>query len=137
MTARQHLDLVGLFYILYGGMTLAVGALVFVIFGLGGIGMGLAGAGGGDEELLIMSGIYGMAAVFTGLIVAVFGLPYVIVGFGMRRRKPWSRVAGLVLGALALMNLPLGTLLGVYGIVKLVDDDVRALLDSGDPDVLA
>jgi hypothetical protein len=137
MTARQHLDLVGLFYILYGGMTLAIGALMFLLFGLGGLGMGVAGAGGGDQDLLVMSGIYGMAAVMTGLIVALFGLPFVIVGFGLRRRKPWSRIAGIVLGALALMNFPLGTLLGVYGIVKLVDDEVRGLLESGAQDELA
>ena len=137
MTARQHLDLVGLFYILYGCMTLAVGAVLFLIFSLGGVGMGVAGAGGGDQELLFMSGIYGMAAVLTALSVAVFSIPYVLVGWGMRRRKPWSRLGGLVFGVLALMSFPLGTLLGVYGIVKLMDDEVRALLESGSADDLA
>ena len=139
MTPRQHLDLVGLLLVLWGALMVAIGAFLFLVMGLGAVtmGLGMAGAGSGGEETLIVSGIYGAMAVFSGLFLAAFGLPYLLVGFALRRRKAWARIPGIILGALALTSVPLGTILGIYAIMKLLDTDVRALLESSDPDPLA
>jgi hypothetical protein len=131
MTARQHLDLLGLLFVVYGGMNLLVGLFLVLMFGVGGIGMGVAGATGGDQDLLIMGGVYGVAAIFAGVLVLGFALAYVAVGIGLRRRSSWSRIGGIVLGALALMSMPLGTALGIYALIKLLDPEVRGLIEAG------
>jgi len=130
MTTRQHLDTIGLLWIVYGLLYVAGGLLFFVLFGLAGVGTGVAAVSGGANELYVMGGGYLAAAVLGGSFFALLGLPHAVVGLALRRRRPWSRVGALVLAAIALLNMPLGTLLGVYTIVKLVDPEVRAELEG-------
>jgi hypothetical protein len=130
MTTRQHLDTIGLLWIVYGLLYLAGGLLFFVLFGLAGVGTGVAGMSGGEEELMFMGGGYLAAAIFGGFLFALLALPHVVVGLGLRRRRAWSRIGALVLAAFALLSFPLGTLLGVYTFVKLLDADVRAELEG-------
>jgi hypothetical protein len=53
-----------------------------------------------------------LAAVGVALAVsAIFGI---IAGWGLLERQPWSRMLAIVLGCVLLLNLPLGTALGVY-----------------------
>ena len=52
------------------------------------------------------------------------------MGTALRRRAPWSRIGALVLGCVGLMNVPLGTALGVFAIVVLVDKDVQAEFEA-------
>jgi len=130
MTTRQHLDTIGLLWIVYGLLYVAGGLLFFVLFGLAGVGTGVAALSGGADELMFMGGGYIAVAVFGGVVFGLLGLPHLIVGLAVRRRRPWSRIGALVLAAIALLNLPLGTLLGVYTIVKMVDPEVRAELEG-------
>ncbi len=130
MTTRQHLDTIGLLWIVYGLLWVAGGLLFFVLFALAGLGVGVAAVTGGDNELIVMGGGYFAVGVFGGAVFGLFGLPHAIVGLALRRRRPWSRIGALVVGAIALLNMPLGTLLGVYTIVKLVDPEVRAELEG-------
>jgi hypothetical protein len=130
MTVRQHLDTIGLLWIVYGALWLAGGLLMVLLFGLGGVGMGIAGLSGGEDELLIAGGGYLVVAVVAGLFFVLFAAPHIVVGIAVRRRRKWSRIGAIVLGAIALTNMPLGTLLGVYTIYKLVDPEVRAELEG-------
>jgi hypothetical protein len=122
---RDHIDIVGILFLVYGGLQLFGALVTFLLLGGGGALLALAGLGG-DEELIIVGGIYGAMGVFVSLFVALFGAVYLVVGQGIRRRAAWARVGGFVAGALALMNMPLGTLLGVYAFVTLLDEDVAA-----------
>jgi len=45
------------------------------------------------------------------LLSAVFGL---VTGWGLLGRQPWARAAAILLGCLALFDLPFGTALGIY-----------------------
>jgi hypothetical protein len=95
--------------------------------------MGLAGLSGGEDGMLIAGGVYAVTALVVGGLFLLFGVPHIVVGLALRRRRPWSRVGALVLGVIALTNLPLGTLLGVYTIVKMVDPEARAELEGFPP----
>ena len=53
--------------------------------------------------------ILGFAALGTGL-------PYIVTGAGLIRRKPFYRVPGLVLSIPLLFAFPIGTLIGLGGI---------------------
>ena len=50
-------------------------------------------------------------AVFVGLFN---GLLPLITGIGLLRRATWGRVLAIVVGILALLNFPFGTVLGVF-----------------------
>jgi hypothetical protein len=55
-----------------------------------------------------------------GLIIAtlfiIVGLLPVIVGYGFRRRARWVKPAGITLAVVSMVNIPIGTALGIYTI---------------------
>jgi zinc-ribbon domain len=73
------------------------------------IGWGLGGRNGGWPFNFLPFGLYSI-----GCLLAVFGVAYLILAWGLFQREPWARVLGLVLGFLALLRPPLGTALGIY-----------------------
>jgi hypothetical protein len=58
---------------------------------------------------LVSFGLYSI-----GGLLAIFGLLYLLLAWGLFERQPWARMLGLVLGILALFRPPLGTALGIY-----------------------
>lgn len=64
-------------------------------------------------------------ALVTFLVV--LSLPGLIIGIGLIRRRPWARIAGIVLCILGLMAMPFGTIVGVYGLWVLFSKDTERL----------
>jgi hypothetical protein len=52
-------------------------------------------------------------SVIAGLVLIKAASGF-IAGWGLLQREPWARVAALVLGFIALFNVPFGTAVGVY-----------------------
>jgi hypothetical protein len=104
-----HRRILGIVFIVMNALTLLV-ALGFGAFGLamGHFGIQHARA---DEQAVVTAVLAGV----TGCLF-VMGLPGIITGIGLLKRRPWSRTLALVLGCLALPNVPLGTALGIYTI---------------------
>ena len=100
----HHFDLLGVLYLGYGALLLLVGLGVALL--LGGIGA----ASGNADAFAAMGAVSGI----VGLVLAVFALPYLAAGWGLRNRAGWARILALILGALALFSFPIGTALGVY-----------------------
>ena len=124
---RAHVDIVGLLFLLMGVLELVVAGLLGLGLVTGGAALGFAGtSGGGDADLLVAGGTLGITGLVLSVLSAVLAIPAVIVGMGIRRRRPWVRIGGLVLGALQLTSIPLGTMLGIYAFVTLLDKDVAA-----------
>lgn len=119
---RQHIDTLGLLFMAYGGLQL-LGVLAMGVFVLLGGGLGLLGISEGDLELIVMGSMYGMIGAVLVVFAGLSALSSLAVGWGLRGRRPWARIGGLILGLLSLMNMPLGTLLGLYACVVLLDKD--------------
>lgn len=123
MNAGQKLDTLGMLMMLYGGFQLFVAGVVVLLYGgMGGL-MLIGSITEGDGGLAAGGGLFVVMALFVGLILLVYTGMYVAAGVGMRRRKPWSRVLGLIGGALAILSFPIGTALGVYAFMVLLGDD--------------
>ncbi len=65
--------------------------------------------------------MFGVGAFF--LLIAAGGI---CVGWGLMRHEPWARVAGIILGVLAVFHPPIGTLLGIYTLWVLLSHDAAA-----------
>ena len=78
------------------------------------------------------------AALFAiiGIITAVFTLfltiPPLIAGYGFLKRKRWSKVAGAISAALALLSIPIGTALGIYTFWFLFGEKGRQLYSANE-----
>ena len=107
---QQHITVLGWLYIVCHALFLIVGGFVFVL--LTGIGFG-----SGDAEAARILPIVGIA---VGLLLAALALPGLAAGYGLLRHKPWARILALVVGVLSLLNFPLGTIIGIYTFVVLM-----------------
>jgi len=45
------------------------------------------------------------------------------------RMRPWARIVGIVLSVLSLMMVPIGTLVGIYGLWVLFSKDTERLFE--------
>src|SRR4030042_4924397 len=66
--------------------------------------------------------VLGIVAASVGGLLAVLGLPGIIAGAGLLARKSWGRILSIVISGLSVLCFPLGTLLGVYGLIVLLQD---------------
>ena len=117
MEIKKHIQVVAALNIGLGILGLLAAAFVFaLIFGIGLLS--------GEQEAIAILGV--VATIFSGFLV-VMSLPGVIAGLGLLRYQQWARMLTLIISALNLVNVPVGTLLGIYGIWVLMQDETEAL----------
>ena len=115
---QQHINILGWIYIVLG----ALGFLAAIIVLLAMVGGGLMS--GDAEAALLTSGI----GFFVALIVSVLSIPNLIGGWGLLKRRPWARILVMILGALQLLNIPVGTAIGIYTLWALMRPEAQSLL---------
>ena len=116
----EHVKIVAWLNIVSGGLL-----LLLALF-LGGA-LTIAGVASGEAEAF---GILTAVGGFLSVVFGVMALPSILGGWGLLKRKEWSRILVLVLSFLNLMNVPVGTLIGGYSIWVLLQDDTRRLLSE-------
>jgi hypothetical protein len=83
-----------------------------------------------DPTAIKVLGIIGTPLVVLFLL---FGGLMIAGGVGLFYCKPWARILTLVMGAIGLLNVPIGTLKGVYIIWVLVQSETISLFEKGCP----
>ncbi len=101
---QKHVSLLGWIYIVLNALTLCIAITVFAIVAGGGM---LSG----DETAIMITMI--VASAVAGLLL-LLSVPGIICGAGLIKFRPWARTLALVLGIINLINIPFGTILGVY-----------------------
>ena len=76
------------------------------------------------EEMAIFGAFFVVIGLMVCFLVLIFSVPALAAAYGVRKRAPWGRILGLVAAVLACMNLPLGTIVGVYTLITLIDKEV-------------
>jgi hypothetical protein len=117
MTKEKHITILAILHIARGALLLIIGLIGFVL--LSGIGLITQ-----DPTALGVLGLIGTIAI---MFFGVIALPSVIAGIGLLKHQEWGRILALVVGFLSLLDIPIGTALGVYTIVILMDDEARRL----------
>lgn len=62
-----------------------------------------------------------------GIFFLVLGLPGLVGGIGLLRYRPWARILVLIVSAIDLINVPVGTTLGAYSIWVLTHEETETL----------
>ena len=81
------------------------------------------------EALLAAPIIWIVGAVISSIIM-LFALPGLLAGIGLLGLRPWARVVAIVISALHLFNIPIGTALGVYGFWVLLNPETEEIFRS-------
>ncbi len=108
-----------------------VGAAVWLVLaGLIATAGSTAGGAHGDPSLagagLIIGGIIGIFPLIF-LLSALAGL---LSGIGLLQIKPWSRRLCIILSILELIVFPVGTALGVYGLIVMFNEETVAMFNA-------
>ncbi len=118
----KHISILGALYIAFGIYNLFIGLVGLLI--LSGVGFF-----SGDQSALTALAAVGYFLLLFFLMIAV---PSLLAGMGLFKRKEWARILTLVLGFLSLVNVPLGTALGIYTIWVLIQPETIELFrESG------
>jgi len=110
---EKHIDLAAYLHIGLGILGILAGA--FLLFFFVGIGFAVH-----DETAFMVLTILGTS---LGIFLFMLSIPGIIGGFGLLKRKSWSRVLMLILATVELIDIPLGTAVGVYTFWVLLQDD--------------
>jgi hypothetical protein len=126
---RKHVDLVGLLFVLWGGMSLLL-SVSLLSTGIAATAIGAAVVPAASSGK-VTAGI--VAAVFFVLAAAglVFGVIHVWIGTRLRRFREWARAFAIVLAVVDLVLIPFGTGLGVYTLWALLNTQSKPLFEQG------
>jgi len=111
---NKHIDVISVFWIVSGALGIIFGLFLFWFF------YGISFIPDVDWQA---SQILRIVGAWGGGIIAFFSIPEIIAGIGLIKRKEWGRILALVVSFFNLIWFPLGTALGVYSIVILLNDE--------------
>ena len=122
---KQHVSILGILYIVFGTLgVLAAFAFLAIFGGVAGI-VGLVAHEEPDASVAVP--ILGGIGVAVSAVIALLSLPGLVIGIGLTKFRRWARVGGVVLSALNLLNFPLGTAIGAYGLWVLLSKESEPL----------
>lgn len=116
---ERQIDTLGWLHIVFNALFLAVGLGLFLLM----VGLGIFNGDPRTATLFTFMGIFLAGAM------SLLALPGIIAGYGLLKRRPWARMVAVVLGILGLVNVPLGTALGIYTLWVLFRPDAARLFD--------
>ena len=109
---------------------LCFGTLFAVLMVLGpAILAGLAGmvSTSGDPDAAVGATILGFAGIAVTLFFGTLAVAFLLTGWGLFKLKPWARIAGIIMAAICLTDIPVGTAFGIYALIVLFKKDTEAL----------
>jgi hypothetical protein len=126
---QDHVRILGIVHIVFGLIGICVAFLMLVIFGVGTLGIAGAAAQE-DPEALVAIPIVAAILSFVVFFIALLSLPGILAGWGLLNYKPWARILAIVLSALNLLSVPIGTVIGAYGLWVLLNTETERLFLS-------
>ena len=110
MTKEEHNRLLGILYLVYGGLNVLSAVMMIFFFMFFGAMLGNS-ARGADREMQSFMMIF---MGFFGFVWLALSIPSFVTGYGLLKKKSWTKIWSYIAGGLAGMSFPLGTALCVY-----------------------
>jgi hypothetical protein len=123
---QDHVKILAVINIIFGALGLIAALVILLVFG----GVATLVGAQADPDARIAVPILGAVGGFIALAVIALSIPGIIAGIGLLRLREWARIMGIVLSALNLLHIPLGTIIGVYGLWVLLNNQTVALFQS-------
>ena len=91
------------------------------------VGGGLiAGVASGESAPFWLAG--GFGTILTAIIL-VTSIPNFLAGYGLLKMYSWGRILGIILSVINLPGFPIGTALGIYGLIVLLHGESTLIFD--------
>jgi hypothetical protein len=92
-----------------------------------GTATGIVGAAADAHDAAVALPIIGFAGTALVVFLLVVSLPGLIAGIGLLKFQPWARILGIIVAILNLIHIPIGTIVGIYGLWVLFNKETEAL----------
>jgi hypothetical protein len=125
---ETHVKVLGVLYVGLGALGVLAALLLLLI--VGGTA-GIIGVAADEPDALIAIPIIGLAGTALVVFLLCLSLPGVVAGIGLLKFRPWARILAIVLSVLNLLNVPFGTVLGIYGLWVLLQQGAEQLFVPG------
>src|SRR3981081_3945672 len=120
-----HVKVLGILHLVWGGLMVLAGVICVVVFG-GIAGIVGASADQPDERAVAIPVLGGIGLIIL-IVLAVLAIPSLLAGIGLLKFQNWARILTIVLSCIHLLNIPIGTALGAYGLWALLSPQTEAL----------
>jgi hypothetical protein len=121
MTVEEHNKTLATLWFIYGamhGLTLLGLLLLILIVIL-------------SSNVVSISGFWiAMSVIIFVVLMMIVGLLPLVVGIGFRKRTRWLKTSAVALSIVSLINIPIGTALGIYTI-KFLRSEAGVSLHGG------
>jgi hypothetical protein len=128
---EEHLDLLAIFHYVMAGLNVlgVCAGGVYVVVGLALAAGGVSQQGGPDSGSMMLVG-GGIAAVglFVTALIGVWTFLTFLAGRKLAKRQ--GRIFIMVIAALQLLSIPMGTILGIFTLVVLSRPSVVAMFEG-------
>lgn len=113
----KHVTVLGVLYIVFSALGILAALIVYIVL----VGVGLISE---DPEAMRILATVGTVVSF---VLFLCSIPGIIGGIGLLNRQGWARILVLILGFFKLLNVPIGTALGIYTIWVLFHNETEKL----------
>lgn len=93
----------------------------------------LIGAGVISNDRTAMN-VLVMLATLLSFSLLVFAIPNIVGGVGLFRYKNWARYLVLIISVISLFSIPIGTVVGIYSIWVLLQDETVDKFNQRSPE---
>ena len=123
-----HVKVLGVLYIALSAV--GVVAALFLMLAVG-TASSIVGLNAEPADAAVALPIIGIAGSALIVFLLALSLPGLIVGIGLLKLASWARIAGIVLAIIHLINIPVGTAIGIYALWVLFNKDTERMFTGG------
>jgi hypothetical protein len=121
---QTHVKVLAVLFIVFSALGVLCAIALLAVFGASA---GIVGATAEPNEAALAIPIIGLAGMGLVIFLLIVSLPGLVAGFGLLNLKPWARILAIVLCAINLINIPIGTIFGAYGLWVLLNKDTEQM----------
>ncbi|MCO4745760.1 MAG: hypothetical protein KC912_13285 [Proteobacteria bacterium] len=122
----RYVDAVAIMFVVYAVFQLGIACMVGTIYGGMGGFMVAIGVAENEPEMAMVGGVLVMAMLVMAVMLLLQPILALFAASGIYRRTQLGRILGFVVCALAVLNMPIGTIVGIFGFIVLVDKQAAA-----------
>ncbi|MFM9905241.1 MAG: hypothetical protein ACKVQJ_11800 [Pyrinomonadaceae bacterium] len=131
MTSEDKAKLLGLFFWLFTGFNVIIVGLIAIIYiGVFGTIFSQMPRKAGEPGPEVILPILIVVFLFVFIFTALFSIPKIIAGYGLRNHKPWARIWAIIASVMCCLSFPIGTAIGVFGLIFLLSDDGKNYFEN-------
>ncbi|MBN2318135.1 MAG: hypothetical protein JXR49_03625 [Acidobacteria bacterium] len=120
---EQHIKTLGILNIVWGSLGAFCGVFILILFG-GAYGI-VEAVSVHEPDAALALPIIGIVGGSIAVLMLLVSVPSIIAGIGLLQFKYWAKILTIIISVLHLFNFPLGTALGIYGLVVMCSSKSR------------